>query len=296
MALNAWQQAYLQDARKRYLTVDDVSKELGVSVEQINKALSDAGETLATPAAELFARTADEAKKAGKPFQLTEGMNAIIGQAETRTVQDVLKAAQNAGVEGLSYNRAQRILDAAGMSMPLTRGGMYANEAQDAMAKGELYQLTPWMQDIYNQAKTAQLSSADLAQWQNMNGIPVTRQEIDTIIKGAGLEPLLGRQPYKQPGATVPSTATSQQPPAFPGGLPGAQPEGGGMYGNAPKIDTPTWVTGNVPNHPMLKGVFRNARRRNTYGWRGQTDTILTTARGVLNAAQLAKPKLQGRV
>jgi hypothetical protein len=218
-------------------------------------------------------------------------MQSVIKSAQLPTVQDVLTKARESGIEGLSYNRVNRILEGAGQPLPLTRGALWANEAQTALDAGTTRALTPWEQKVYDRAVINQETAADVAQFQNLNGVPVTTTQIETILKGAGLQ-LQGRQPYREPGADATEPAKNPVPPEYPGGLPGRQ-ERGGMYGVS--FEVPRNITGEVPRHPGLRGIFRNARRRNKAGWKGQTDTILTSARGILNNPLLKRQFLQGQ-
>jgi hypothetical protein len=228
---------------------------------------------------------------------LTPWQQDIYNRSRTRhpnsgrqgTVQDMVELA------GLpptpeSYDRVLAVLSENGLSAPLTRA---ENQANLAVAAGAgMKPLTAYQMGIYAEAKASGQSARDVAQSFNTQySIPVKEQDVLDILYGAGLS-LDERKPHTSPGVTAPPTATTPQAPEFNGGLPGRQPDGAGMYGATPV--NPVNVPGQIPNSPSLRGVFAHARRRQSAGWRGQTDTILTSGRGVLDSAVLRKKVLLG--
>ena len=188
-----------------------------------------------------------------------------------------------------SYLTVMRILTENNIAAPLTRAQNQANLAVAAGPGGK--PLTPYQQGVYNDAKASGKTAQDIAQtYNNDYNVPVSTRNVLDILYGAGLE-LPGRTPNTSPGVTPTGPATNPRPPEIDGGLPGRQPTGG-MYGPSP---TPVAnVSGQIPNSPSLRGVFSHARRRQSPGYRGQTDTILTGARGVLGSAVLRKKMLMG--
>lgn len=212
-------------------------------------------------------------------------------RANNKTLADVI------GEQGWNYTPVQVAaeIQKAGLDpINMTRAPTRTAKAEDALARGEIMPLVGWEIDQYNWAANAGLSTAQVAEMWKGQGI--TQYQIDTVLKAAGLDPLKGHTPpYVVPGAGIPTTVNNQGSDAnYPGGLPMQQPGGGGMYGPTEPRENPVNVIGQVPQHPALRMVRQNARRRNAEGWTGTTDTILTGGRGVTGPANLQIKTLLG--
>lgn len=205
------------------------------------------------------------------------------------TIQEML---QHAGAEFTPANfaKAKGILDAEGIVAPMTIAENQARLAREAGAGKK--PLTPYQQQVYDAAKASEGTSQGVASYFNSFGYPVKKSDVDDILMGAGLT-LTGPRPGAAGGAGPSDPAVTPQAPELPGGLPGRQPDGTGMYGGTTinYINTPGAET---PQHPQLRGIFSHMRRRAQSNYRGQTDTILTSARGVQGNPMLRRRALKG--
>jgi hypothetical protein len=229
---------------------------------------------------------------------LTPWQQNILNQSRANggqgTVQEMVQLA------GLSYtpenfDRVRKILaDAGETATSDTIAENQARLAREATAAGTGKALTPYQQAVYSVAKNKNLTASDVAQSFSAAGVPVKGSEVNDILAAAGLN-LGGQPPFTGPATKPTAPATTPQPPEFPGGMAGRQPDGAGMYGgytiNLSGLNTPG---DQVPRHPMLRDVFRQARRRASGSYNGKTDTILTSGRGVLGAALLKRKVLTG--
>lgn len=219
---------------------------------------------------------------------LTPWQQAVFDDAKRNnlTVADLMA---RPGWEGVSAQQIQTVLTGAGLDLPMTKAPEQARQAQQAIDAGTTKPLTDWQRQTYVNAINTGKTSDDLAQqWQHLG---VTKHEIDTILSASGLS----LSPGGTGGAGIPSTTQNQGSDAnYPGGLPMIQPPGAGMYGPIPSIEMPRGTFGQAPMLPGLRMVRQNARQRNRPGWSGTTDTILTSGRGVTDAANLQVRTLLG--
>lgn len=205
------------------------------------------------------------------------------------TIQEMLQ------IGGLALNTenfalAGGILAGAGITAPKT---IAENQAQLAREAGPGNKpLTPYQQQEYENMQAGGFDSADVAAIYNSIGYPLKESEVNDILAGAGITP---RKP--KPGGTTgerpTNPALTPAAPEFEGGMPGRQADGLGMYGGTPisGVNTPG---AQMPQHPQLRSIWNEMRRRSKPGYKGQTDTILTSARGVLGNALLRKKVLTG--
>lgn len=312
MALTPWQQYYVTNAQRRQLLPEDVIAETQNYTPEIQQQAANFASSLTYPTgipeAERVAREAEAAAARGETYN-NPAVKAAIDKATASlgtldaTGSNVHDVKLTGTVQGLfdqyaagGYNidRINRIMAASGYSggqLPETMAQLLAFTGQNAIDAGRTQALDTWAQNEYNMAKSYQLSSKDLATKYNLAGLRVTEDEINTIIKAAGLDPLSGRKPFGEPGATAPFDSL---PPEYDGGLAGRQPDGLGMYGGTNGNGKPANVYGEMPRHPQLTAVMRMARRRAAPGYQGQSDTILTGSRGASGPLMLSRRKLVG--
>jgi hypothetical protein len=210
------------------------------------------------------------------------------GQGSVQEVLDVLGFEHNTD----NYSMVKNILANAGINAPTTRAENQARLAEEGIAAGTGKPLTEWQQAEYQRALAAGESERDVASRFNLqHGIPVRETEVHSILKAAGLK-LPERKPFGQGGTGPTQPALTPKAPEYAGGLPGRQDQGG-MYGTSP--DVPDGIVGTaVPRHPGLRAIFAQARRKNSPGYKGQTSTILTGARGATGEIRLARKMLMG--
>lgn len=208
-----------------------------------------------------------------------------IGQG---SIQDMIEAAGLPATTD-SYIKVAQILAENNMTAPLTRASNQAMLAAQGIASGEGKPLTPWQQQEYQRISSLGWSASDLANYYQSEGVPVARSEIDIILAAAGMG--LDANPFKMGGATPTQPAMNPMAPEYEGGMAGRQAQGG-MYGIT--FNVPKNVAGEVPRNPALRRVFNTARRENMPGWVGQTDTVLTSGRGVLAPANVQRKTLLG--
>lgn len=123
-------------------------------------------------------------------------------------------------------------------------------------------------QQIYNQAAASGMTAAQVAAANN-----TTEADVNALILGAGLQPLGG----KKPGGNIQNpTPTSAGPSSY------------GMGSG------PSNILGSIPQIPSLRMVRKTARKQQDPNWKGQTDTILTSGRGVTDAANTSVKTLLG--
>lgn len=221
---------------------------------------------------------------------LTAWQQGIYDSAKrnNQTIADLL-ARPGWGDKGIKPSQIETVLTNAGLDLPMTRAPEQTKLAQDALDAGTTKPLTEWQTTTLNNAIAAGESTDDLAErWKHLG---VSKQQIDTILLAA----LPPTSPYRVGNAGVPTTVNNQgSDPNYPGGLPMQQPGGGGMYGPTRRDEVPRMVLGQVPQLPGLRMVRQNARQREQAGWRGQTDTILTSGRGVTDPANTQVKTLLG--
>lgn len=205
------------------------------------------------------------------------------------TIQEMLQ------IGGLELNpenfaKAEAILAGAGITAPKTIAENQARLAREAGPGNK--PLTPYQQQVYDLAQANEMTSQDIAQSFNTIGYPLQESEVDDLLMGAGLK-LPPRKPGGVRGEQPTNPALTPQPPEYNGGNPGRQPDGLGMYGGIQIKYTNTPGT-EMPQHPQLRSIWNDMRRRGRANYKGQTDTILTSARGVTGPALLKRLKLSG--
>lgn len=154
----------------------------------------------------------------------------------------------------------------------ITDAGVSSGLALQRLNEAQLYvPLVQDQQEVFDWASENKVSAGDLA-----TATGISDEVINTNLTGAGLS---------LPGGSKDKAST---------GLPRQQTDGGGMYGFAPAAETPRNVVGQIPMLPQLRNVRKNAKRQNDPNWKGTTDTILTSGRGLLEPANTSVKTLLG--
>lgn len=339
MALTPWQKMILDKSRSNggQGTIQEMVALAGLSdtpesYTRVRKILTDAGENAPETIIDVQAKLAREAKAAGVTKPLTPWQQNVLDKARLNGGQGTVQEAFEIGGVKFSqenFAKAKEIIDAAGVSAPLTIAENQGNLARAAMAEGKTKPLTPWQQDEYNRAIAAKETAHDVTSRYNMkDGVPVKEKDVNDILSAAGVKLFEPKKPFVEPGQLPTAPALTPQPPEFPGGMPGRQDDGLGMYGATPTGYSATPVplgTGNLPTggksvpggnvtnvfnmnnstgipgvdqmpqHPQLRNIFSQMRRRKGHDYKGQSDTILTSGRGVLSPLYVKRITLAGK-